>query len=346
MPLKWGIITAGNIARTFASGLKASKTGELVATGARDRERAESLAQAWGGRAYGSYDQVLQDPEVEAVYIATPHHLHAEWTIAAALAGKAILCEKPFTLNSLEAVGALSEVDRAGVFFMEAFMYRCSPQTRKLVELLDAGAIGKVQAIDAEFSYGSSLDLVNFRTDPAIGGGGIMDVGTYCSSFCCLVAGQDPDRVDYVANLDRGYDSYGAGVLQFPNGIVAKIASGVHLPMANQAVIYGDEGNIRIEDPWKSPVGTMMTLTRYDGVPYDPRPQAEPDTAGKHGPGPSVETFSLGCTTAELYAYEADAVAEFVGHKECPYMPVADTLRNMRILDQMRLSCGLSFGGK
>ncbi|MEQ1822031.1 MAG: Gfo/Idh/MocA family oxidoreductase [Fimbriimonadaceae bacterium] len=320
MHLKWGILTAGHIAGSFAAGLKASRTGTLVATGARDLERAEAFAQKWGGGAYGSYAEVLEDPEVEAVYIATPHHLHAEWTIASARAGKAILCEKPFTLNHAEATEAVEAVKRAGVFFMEAFMYRCSPQMRKLVSLLQEESIGPVRAVSAEFSFKSSEGWQNFRTDPTVGGGGIMDVGTYCSSFAQLVAGCEPNRVEYIANIDRGYDSYGVGSLGFPNGVVAKIASGIHLTMRNEATVYGELGNIHIEYPWKSAKGKLLWLNR-DG----------------HEP----ESFDLGCTNDELYAYEADAVADYLLQGECPFMTVAETLANMRTLDRMRASAGM-----
>ncbi|MEQ1934630.1 MAG: Gfo/Idh/MocA family oxidoreductase [Fimbriimonadaceae bacterium] len=321
MSLKWGILTAGHIAGSFAGGLKVSRTGTLVATGARDLDRAEAFAQKWGGRAYGSYLEVLNDPEVEAVYVATPHHLHAEWTIAAARAGKAILCEKPFTLNHPEAVGAIEEVRKAGVFFMEAFMYRCSPQMRKLTSLLAEEAIGKVRAISAEFSFKSREDWDNFRTDPKVGGGGIMDVGTYCSSFCQLVASCEPDRVEYIANIERGYDAYGVGVLGYPNGIVAKIASGIHLTMRNEASIYGEGGSIHIEYPWKSAQGKLMWL---------------------HRDGHDSESFDLGCTNDELYAYEADAVSDYLEAKECPFMSIEETLSNMRTLDRMRASAGMS----
>jgi predicted dehydrogenase len=320
MSLKWGILTAGHIAGAFAAGLRASRTGTLVATGARDLDRAEAFAQEWGGRAYGSYAEVLTDPEVEVVYIATPHHLHSEWTIAAARAGKAILCEKPFTLNHAEAEEAIAEVRKAGVFFMEAFMYRCSPQMRKMVSLLQEKAVGKIRAISAEFSFKAGEDWDNFRTDPTVGGGGIMDVGTYCASFCQLVAGCEPDRVEYVANIERGYDSYGVGLLGYPNGIVAKIASGIHLTMRNEATIYGESGQIHIEYPWKSAIGKYLILTREGHEP---------------------ESFDLGCTNEELYAYEADAVSDYLEAGECPFMTIEETLSNMRTLDRMRASAGM-----
>jgi len=320
--VNWGILTAGRISGAFASGLQVSKSGRLVATGARDADRAAEFAAKWGGRGYGSYQAVLDDPEVEAVYIATPHHLHAEWTIRAAQAGKAILCEKPFTLDAPEAEQAIAAVREAGVFFMEAFMYRCSPQTRRLVDLLQSGAIGRVRAVRAEFSYASDPNAGNFRNETAVGGGGIMDVGCYCVSLARLAAGCEPDRIAYSADLSRGYDSYGAGMLSFPNGVVATVACGMHLAMRNDAVIYGEGGHIHIADPWKSPPGAEMTLVRSGHEP---------------------EVFSLGCTTAELYAHEADAVASFVTALECPYMSVDDTLGNMRCLDAIRESCGLAF---
>src|SRR5687768_8676379 len=151
--LNWGILATGGIARQFAGGLKVSKTGKLVAVGSRTLESATSFCEKFGGQPYGSYDEVLQDPNVQAAYIALPHHMHMEWTIRCAQAGKAILCEKPFTLDLAEAETALKVVKARGVFFMEAFMYRCAPQTRKLVELLQSGVIGRVRNMNSEFGY-------------------------------------------------------------------------------------------------------------------------------------------------------------------------------------------------
>lgn len=328
MTLNWGILTAGSIAGAFAAGLKRSETGTLVATGARDLERAEAFASEHGGLAFGSYQEVLNDANVQAVYIATPHHLHAEWTIKAAEAGKAILCEKPFTLDSKEAETALAAVKANGVFFMEAFMYRCSPQMRRLEELLRHDAIGPIRSATAEFSYHSNVDRVNFRTEKRLGGGGIMDVGTYCTSFATflerLATGQAsaPTRVEYAADLSRGYDSFGAGILVYPSGLIVRVACGVHLAMQNGATVYGDAGWIHIEDPWKSPRGSRMTVHRH---------------------GEQSEIFELGCDGADLYRFGADAVARSVHLDESPEMPLTDTLTNMRTLDAVRRSCGLVF---
>lgn len=210
--LNWGILATGSIAHQFAKGLKVSKTGTLVATGSRTIERATEFTEEYGGKPYASYQEVLDDPEVQAVYIATPHALHSEWTIKAAQAGKAILCEKPFTLNAVEAGQALKAVQKHNVFFMEAFMYRCAPQTRKLVELLGEKAIGQVCAINSEFAFHAGHDWNNFRATNEGGGGGLMDVGSYCVSFSRLVAGCEPDRAEFTAHIgEKGYDEWGTG---------------------------------------------------------------------------------------------------------------------------------------
>ena len=322
--LRWGILATGSIARQFAGGLRVSRRGRLVAVGSRNLETAEKFCGEYGGRAYGSYEEVLADPEVDAVYIATPHHLHMANTIAAARAGKAILCEKPFTLNLKEAELALAAVREAGVFFMEAFMYRCHPQTRRLVELLGEDAIGRILQVNAEFGFAAGRDWTNFRADGAVGGGGLMDVGTYCVSFSRLVAGAEPSAAHYVAEItERGYDASGAGVLKFPNDVVAHFGTGIHVNLRNDATIYGEKGRIHIANPWKCASGGI-TLERNG----------------------ESELMPFGSTNDELYAFEADAVAEFFESGECPTMTKADTFGNVRALDMLRDSAGLSFAAE
>jgi predicted dehydrogenase len=324
--LKWGILATGGIARQFAGGLKVSKTGELVAVGSRTLESAQAFTEKFGGQPFGSYDEVLQNPEVEAVYIALPHHLHYDWTIRTAEAGKAILCEKPFTLNALEAQRALNEVQKHHVFFMEAFMYRCAPQTLKARELVREGAIGELRAINAEFSFGAGKDWNNFRTEGALGGGGLMDVGAYPISFARFLTGEEPEAGHYLPKLsEKGYDEWGSGCLRFPSGVTCHFAAGIHCTMRNHALIYGSDGWIEIENPWKVYTGSKMFL---------------------HRNGQDVEVFEMGMTNDELYAAEADAVAEFIGDKECPYMSVQDTLGQMRTLDMLRASAGMKFAAE
>jgi predicted dehydrogenase len=323
--LRWGILATGNIARQFAGGLKHSKTGHLVATGSRTEESATSFAHKFGGKGYGSYEAVLEDPNVDAVYIALPHHMHYDWTIRTAEAKKAILCEKPFTLNALEAQRALNEVRANKVFFMEAFMYRCHPQTLRVKQLVDEGAIGEIQMINSEFGFAASKDWTNFRGDGAVGGGGLLDVGSYCVSFSRLIAGAEPVSSHYVALInDRGYDETGAGCMRFPSGFLAHFGTGVHVDLTNDATIYGTEGSIHIDNPWKCAHGKV--------------------TVKRNGKDP--ETFEMVSTNDELYALEADAVAEFLEKGECPYMTLEDTLGNMKTLDALRASAGLKFAAE
>ncbi len=320
--LNWGILATGSIANQFARGLKVSKTGKLVAVGSRTLESAAKFTNEHGGTPYASYGAVLEDPLVQAVYIATPHHLHCENTIAAAESGKAILCEKPFTLNGIEAERALAAVRANGVFFMEAFMYRCHPQTRKIVDLVHSGAIGKVLNINAEFGFHAPEDWGNFRADGAVGGGGLLDVGTYCVSFARLVAGEEPTECHYSATITkRGYDSNGSGCLKFPSGITAHFGCGIHVTLRNDFRVYGSEGWLSVDQPWT----------------------CGGDAIHLHRNGQDEETFELGTSKEELYGIEADAVAEFLEAKQCPYMTPEDTLNQMRTLDALRVSAGLHF---
>jgi predicted dehydrogenase len=314
--LNWGILGPGSIAHAFAGGIKASKTGRLVATGSRSTERSAEFAGKWGGVGC-SYDEVLSNPDVEAVYISLPHHLHAEWTKKCARAGKAILCEKPFTLDHASAADALSVVKEEGVFFMEAFMYRCCAQTRKLVELLNQGAIGDPKVVACSFGFNVGEDWQNFRLDSDLGGGALMDVGTYCVSFQRLVFGTEPIEVEYRSKLTNGYDAYATGQLSFPNECLGTFTTAVHLQMKNDARIYGDKGMITVENPWGSTPGTKLIFEQA---------------------GAEAEELDLSCTGEQLYANEVDAVADFLDAKECPYMSINDTLGNMKVLDMLRAS--------
>ncbi len=321
--LKWGILATGSIARQFARSLKYSQTGKLIAIGSRSKEKADKFAEEYGGVGFGSYEEVLGNPEVQAVYVATPHHLHMADTIACAKAGKAILCEKPFTLNLLEAQRAIEAVRENNVFFMEAFMYRCHPMIQKLRSLLADGSIGTVLNINSEFGFHAGKDWDNFRADGALGGGGLMDVGSYCVSLSRLVAGCEPDIAHYVAQMsDKGYDEQGSGILKFPNGVTAHFGTGVHISLTNNAKIYGDAGSIELIGPWRIDDNSKIILKQY---------------------GKDAEEFAFTTPVDELFKFEADAVAEFIDAKQTPYMSIEDTLGQMRTLDMLRKSAGIEF---
>lgn len=322
--LRWGIIATGRIAHDFARGIKASKTGSIQSVGSRTEEAAKKFTDEHGGNPYGSYQAVLDDPNVDAVYIATPHHMHEEWTIKAAEAGKGILCEKPFTLNALEAETALAAVKANDVFFMEAFMYRCHPQTHKVKELVRGGTIGKLLNMNLEFGFGAPEDWTNFRANGAVGGGGLMDVGAYCVSMARLLAGEDPSEAHYAADITRGYDAQGSGCMKFPSNVTAHFACGIHANLSNDVRIYGSDGMIVVDQPWKCGGGQIHVRAK----------------------GKDEQTFTLNSGNDDLYAIEADAVAQFFEAKECPYMTPADTLGQMLTLDRLRQSAGLTFAAE
>ncbi|MBN1459559.1 MAG: Gfo/Idh/MocA family oxidoreductase, partial [Armatimonadetes bacterium] len=186
--LAWGILATGHIASTFAKGLAHSQTGRLVAVGSRTKKSANRFGDEYNTpRRHGSYEELLADPEIEAVYIATPHPMHAEWAIKSADAGKHVLCEKPIGLNHAEAMVVVEAAREHDVFLMEAFMYRCHPQTEKLVELIRSGVIGEVRAIQATFSFNAGENWESRALAHEMGGGGILDVGCYCTSMARLL---------------------------------------------------------------------------------------------------------------------------------------------------------------
>jgi predicted dehydrogenase len=318
--LRWGILATGHIAHQFARGLKASQTGELVAVGSRSLHSAAEFCAQHGGQPYGSYDEVLGDPAVEAVYIATPHHLHAEWTVKAAQARKGILCEKPFTLSLSQTEDALKAVRANGVFFMEAFMYRCHAQTRKAVEIVRSGELGEVRMISAEFGFAGARDWDNFRLDGAVGGGALMDVGGYCVSFSRLMAGEEPVRAAYMPSMVRDYDATGSGSLLFPSGVNAHFGTAIHQQLENRARVFGSTGMLEIDAPWKC--FGKMRLWRAGAV---------------------VEEWDLSTDNDGLYAQEADSVAQYFESGECPYMSMDDTRGQARALDMCKESAGLKF---
>src|SRR5437763_664351 len=219
--VKWGIVSTADINRKVIPSAHASAKVDLVAVASRDRARAEAYAREWKiPRAYGSYEDLLADPEIEAVYISLPNTLHCEWSIKAMEAGKHVLCEKPLSRHPDEVASAFDAADRTGMLLMEAFMYRHNPQTKKLKELVDGGAIGELRLIRSTFSY-SLYDDSNIRLRTEVEGGALMDVGCYCVSGSRLLAGE-PTSVKAEAWYGAtGTDWVFAGMLRVPNDVGA-----------------------------------------------------------------------------------------------------------------------------
>jgi predicted dehydrogenase/predicted oxidoreductase len=335
-PLRWGILSTGRIAGVFTQGVGASQSGRVTAVGSRSEASAKDFAAKHGiGKAHGSYEALLADPEVDAVYIGTPHPQHAEWVIAAARAGKHILCEKPMGLNHAEAMVMVQAAREHGVILMEAFMYRCHPQTAKIAELIRDGVFGTVGLVQAAFSFNSGYSPDSRLWSNAAGGGGILDVGCYAVSMARLVAGAaagkaflDPVAVTGAGVLhpESGADVYAAATLTFANNVIAQVSAGVGLTQDNVVRIYGTAGWLLVPSPWviNRDGGSSKLLLHKAGA-------TEPEEIVIEG--------------APLYALEADAFAAAVraGLRDVPQMSTDDTLGNLATLDRWRAAIGLVY---
>jgi len=270
---RWGIISTARINRLLLAGARASERVEVVAVASRGGARAERYARTHGiERAHGSYESLLADPDVEAVYISLPNGLHVEWSIRALEAGKHVLCEKPLTRRAREAEEAFDAADRAGRLLMEAFMYRHNPQTMRVKELVDGGALGRLQLVRSAFSFTAS-DPQDVRLLEELDGGSLMDVGCYCVSASRLLAGE-PERVYGEQLLNAaGVDLRFAGTMRFPGGVVAQFDSGLVLPDRAELEAVGDEGSIFLADPWhcRKPVIQLRRGGHVEEIRLEPQ---------------------------------------------------------------------------
>ena len=333
--LAWGILATGRIAGSFARGVDRSQHGRLAAVGSRSRANAERFARDFPGlRTHASYEALLADPGVQAVYIATPHPQHVEWAVRAAAAGKHVLCEKPAGLTHAEMV-IMAEAARAhSVLFMEAFMYRCHPQTAKIVEMVRDGLLGEIKLIQSAFGFNAPFDPGSRLWSNATAGGGILDVGCYPVSMARLLAGAtvgapflDPVEVSGAGQLhpETGVDLLAAATLRFPTGLVAQVAASLGVEQDNTLRIYGTHGMLRVPTPYKPSCGE------------------EPARFFLHRPDREEEISMV--IPGTLYALEADAFAAAVagGRLDVPAMTVADSLGNMATLDRWRAAIGLVY---
>ncbi|MFK0335059.1 aldo/keto reductase [Rhizobium sp. NPDC090275] len=336
-PIRWGIIGPGTIARTFADGIAHSRTGKLVAIATRNPEK-PSLAENFpGARIVKGYEALLEDSEIDAVYIAVPHTGHAEWAIKAIRAGKHVLVEKPIALTAYDADAIYHEARKAGVFAGEAFMYRVHPQTAKIVELVKSGAIGALRIIRTSFGF----NMGTFRPEHRLfanetAGGGILDVGGYPVSMARLIAGAaegkpflEPEKVAGVGHLGQsGVDEWASAVLQFPGGVIAEVSCSIMANQDNTLRIIGSEGRIEVKDFWfasghKGGVGKIELFK-----------------------GNEQQTIEVK-EDRWLYSFEVDAAGDAIraGQQEftSPGMGWADSIGNLRVLDQWRASIGLEY---
>ena len=263
--VRWGILSTADINRKVIPGAQASPKVDLIGVASRVKARAEEYARQWEiERAYGSYESLLADPDIEAVYISLPNTLHCEWSIRALEAGKHVLCEKPLSRHVAEVEAAFDAAERTGYLLMEAFMYRHNPQTKRLKELVDEGAIGELRLVRSTFSYGL-YDEANIRLRTEVEGGALMDVGCYNVSGSRLLGGE-PTSVHGEAWFGpSGTDWVFAGTLRFPGDVIATFDCSTAMTERDELEAIGSEGSLFLDDPWHCNV-PVIEVRRDDGV--------------------------------------------------------------------------------
>ncbi len=332
--LRWGILGTGNIASRFADQVPTSPTNEVVAVGSRSQASADEFGNRFNiPQRHGSYDALLADETVDAVYVATPHPMHPEWAIKAADAGKHVLCEKPLAINKAWAEAIIEAAVRNDVFLMEAYMYRCLPQTKLVAQLVRDGELGKVHHIEATFAFNASFNPTSRIYADELAGGGILDVGGYPVSYARLIVGADsglpyaePAAVNAVGTVgETGADEWTAATLFFDGGVTAHVTTGVRLGDQNQVRIVGSKGYLIVEDPWFGGDGKPTHVTL-------------------HKVGEEIRDISA--EPALIYAAEAEAVAAAISQRQAPEMNWADTLGNLTVQDAWRKAIGQQYASE
>jgi len=312
-PTRWGIIGTGMIAKVLADAINATDRASLVAVGSRRRETADTFAaEKRCAKAYGSCDELLPDPDVQIVYNSLPNSLHCKHTIKAAEAGKHILCEKPLGVSVVECTSMFAATSAHGVCLMEAFMYRCHPQTARLKETVESGRIGALRLIHSTFSF-SIADPANIRLSAPLHGGALMDVGCYCVNFSRTMVGAEPVSVFAAAQFgeESRVDESFAGTLLFDNGIFAQFDVSVKSAGRSSAEIVGTEGRIEVPVPWKP--GDTARFTVHD----------------KSG------SELIEVAGGNPYVLEVEAFGRCVTEGAAPVLPGRDSLGNMATIEAL-----------
>jgi predicted dehydrogenase len=337
---RWGIIGPGSIAHNFADGLKEAPSGRLVAIASRDERRRRTFGDDYAiaaDKRHADYAALAADPDVDAIYICTPHPFHAEPSVMALRAGKPVLCEKPAGMTAAQVV-AMTEVARQqGVFFAEAFMYRYHPQIARLVEIIRSGEIGEVRHIRVSFGFNARLDPASRLYDRGLGGGGMLDVGVYPASLSRLVAGvaigqpfDNPVEVKGIGHMgETDVDEEAYALLKFGSGITAECATAVRHQMDNGLTVIGSRGQIRLPDPWvpgrnAGPSDAILQVT-FDGATRTEEIRRK----------------------EQLFAFEAEAVSAAIRdgktEPDPPAATWADSIGNAETLDRWRHQVGYVF---
>ena len=312
-PVKLGVLgVSGHFGLRLYDPLSKSPLCEFTALGSRSLSRSEEAARRWGfAKAYGSYKETVDDPDVEAVYIPLPNDLHAEWIRKAAEAGKAVLCEKPIAMNAGEAADALEYAEKKGVLAMEAFMYRFHPQWIRAKEIVDIGEIGDVLSIHTVFSF-NNTDPANIRNKKENGGGANYDIGCYAISSARHIMGREPERVVSQIHYDpaTGTDVLTSAILDF-GGPRAQFTVSTRMSPRQKVSIYGSRGNLTVVRPFNAYPDVPLTVV------VDP------------GDGPR----EIKCGPADQYALMFEAFAKALREGLPAPTPPSDAVANMKVID-------------
>jgi len=319
-PVRWGVLGAANIALTkVIPEMRRCRSSQVVAIASRDLEKARRAAHDHGiARAYGSYDEMLADPEIDVVYVALPNHLHIPWSIRVAEAGKHVLCEKPIALTADEARTLLAVRDRAGVRVGEAFMVRTHPQWIRARELIQQGRIGELRLVAGHFSY-YKRDPNDIRGRVEFGGGALLDIGCYPITLARWLFGAEPVEVaaDIERDPDLRVDRLVSAALRFPDGQSSFTCASQLVPYQRMHML-GTRGRIEVEIPFNAPPDRACRLFVDDGH----------DLAGG-----GVETVEV--PPVSQYALQADAFSQSVRDGDPVPVPLEDAIGNMAVLDAL-----------
>jgi dihydrodiol dehydrogenase / D-xylose 1-dehydrogenase (NADP) len=320
--IRWGILGPGSIAKKFATGLTAVLDARLVAVGSRSQERADEFGDVFNvPNRHGSYEALVNAPDVDAIYVSSPHALHKEHTLLCLEAGKAVLCEKPIAINAAQATEMVQVARERGVFLMEAMWSRFFPAMVKLREVLAEGTIGEVRLVTGDFGFRAGVNPEGRLFNPALGGGALLDVGIYPISFASMVMGQQPDTMTCMANIgETGVDEETALVFGYDSGAMAMLHTAVRLTTPQEARVVGTDGFIRLPQHfWRPAEFTVCTFNNDQTVkaPYE-------------GNG---------------YNYEAMEVMECLrsGRTESDVMPLDESIATMETMDRVREQIGLKY---
>jgi len=319
--IRWGILGTGSIAHQFAGDLRNAEGAELAAVGSRSKETADAFGEEFGiERCHGSYEDLVDDPEVDVVYVSSPHSCHKDNTILCLEAGKAVLCEKPFAINRAEAEAMVAKAREKGLFLMEAMWSRFFPLMYRVRELAAQGAIGDVRMVTADFGFRAEFDPKSRLFDPEFGGGGLLDVGVYAVSFASMILGA-PDRVEGLAELgETGIDEQCAIVFGYPGGELAALQSGIRTTTPQEATVIGTDGFIRVFAKFWNPKRIMIV---------------------KGG----EESFEEDLVEGRGFHFEASEVMRCLreGETESPVMPLDESIAIMESMDRVRAKWGLKY---